>query len=112
MAVGFLSFWVLGHFLFPTSLCGVFAFSLRPPADQRTRPPARHHRPPRTLAGSGGSGAEMSSLLVSRAVKPWQGRGLEGSGGSGARFWTRGLCVEWSSLLASRVAKPWQGRVL
>ena len=35
-----------------------------------------------------------SSLLVLRAAKSWQGRTLEGSGGSGARFWTRGLCVE------------------
>ena len=40
------------------------------------------------------------------------GRTLEGSGGSGARFWSRGFCVEMSSLLAARGAKPWQGRTL
>ena len=31
---------------------------------------------------------EGSSLLVSRAAKPWPRRALEGSGGSGAGFWT------------------------
>ena len=40
------------------------------------------------------------------------GHTLEGSGGSGARFWTRGFCVEGSSFLVSRAAKPWQGRIL
>ena len=34
---------------------------------------------------------ERSSLLVSRAAKPWQGRTLEGSSGSGARFWSRAV---------------------
>ena len=52
---------------------------------------------------------ERSSLLASRAAKPWQGRTLEGSGRSGARFW---FCVEGSSLLVSRAAKPWHGRTL
>ena len=45
-------------------------------------------------------------FLPLRGAKPWRGRALEGSGGSGARFWTRGFCVEGSSLLASRGAKP------
>ena len=31
---------------------------------------------------------ERSSLLLSRAAKPWQGHALEGFGGSGACFWT------------------------
>ena len=31
---------------------------------------------------------EESSLLASRAAKPWHGRTLKGSGSSGARFWT------------------------
>ena len=81
----------------------------------------------RTLEGSGGS----SALLDPRAFGPvdfaWKGRHLwsrgarnrgggvlymEGSGGSGARFWTRGVCVERSSLFASRVAEPSRGRAL
>ena len=53
-----------------------------------------------------------SSLLALRAAKPWRGRALEGFGGSGARFWTRGFCMERSSLLASRAAKPWRGRTV
>ena len=52
---------------------------------------------------------EGSSFWVSRVAKPWHRRIAEGSGGSGARFWTRGFCLEMASLLVLRVAKPWQG---
>ena len=47
---------------------------------------------------------EGSSLLVSRAAKPWHGHTLEGFGGSGARFWTPAV------LRGRVVTKPWQGR--
>ena len=52
---------------------------------------------------------EGSSLLVSRAAKPWQGRALEGCGGSSARFWNcavlRGRVITFGLERRETVAK-------
>ena len=57
---------------------------------------------------------EGSSLLVSRAAKPWQRRTLEGFGGSGACFWTpavlRGRVVT-AALLARGRRPSWNCRL-
>ena len=100
--------------LSPTSLCGVFVFSLHsrrppppppPPPAAAIRPPARPPRPPTNVHQPTRTNQHTPSNAHQRtraAAKPWQGRTLEGSGGSRARFWTRGFCVETSSLLVSR----------